>query len=334
MTIGEILVKLSKNEQKNYMLAYLLMLNDEDRKDFIENIVDNDLILLAKEQCKRAELVEMLRKKGVENSIVNSFVYPNYLSVLKNYKDLADELLLFNPIELSILFSYLLWNGHFSKDKHNIYKNENSLLLSHMYPYTIMDGWGVCLNHSIMLTDYLNLCGIDATPLKNGIKHCKVDFTYIPPIERNMPRTKEKFTLTSLFANKQASPGNHVFTLIKENEYFYIYDATNLAMFAVQSPTKAMCTVANIKATLYPILSYEMIDNNAACKTLNNFITASGFSECPYQVDYFKFITEKSLETIKQNLNLIDDCYDESRDDIAVIAKHVRERKKSKIRSI
>ena len=120
MTIGEVLAKLNKSEQKNYMLAYLLVLNDEDRKDFIENIVDNDLILLAKEQCKRAELVETLRKKGVESSIVNSSVYPNYLSVLRNYKDLADELLLFNPIELSILFSYLLWYGYFSRDKHNI----------------------------------------------------------------------------------------------------------------------------------------------------------------------------------------------------------------------
>ena len=84
MTIGEVLAKLNKSEQKNYMLAYLLVLNDEDRKDFIENIVDNDLILLAKEQCKRAELVETLRKKGVESSIVNSSVYPNYLSVLRN----------------------------------------------------------------------------------------------------------------------------------------------------------------------------------------------------------------------------------------------------------
>ena len=327
MTIGEVLAKLNKSEQKNYMLAYLLVLNDEDRKDFIENIVDNDLILLAKEQCKRAELVETLRKKGVESSIVNSSVYPNYLSVLRNYKDLADELLLFNPIELSILFSYLLWYGYFSRDKHNIYKNDNTLLPCHLYPYTVMDGWGVCLNHSIMLTDYLNLCGIDAAPLKNGIKHCKVDPTYIPPIKRKIPKTKEKFTLTSLFANKQGNLGNHVFTLIKENEYFYIYDATNLAMFAVKSPTKAMCTVANIKATLYPISSYEIIDNNAACRTLNNFITASEFSECPYQVDYFKFITEKSLETIINNLRLIDDCYNESHEDIAKIARYVKERK-------
>lgn len=328
MTIGEILVKLSKNEQKNYMLAYLLVLNEEDRKDFIENIADNDLMLLAKEQCKRAELVEALRKKGVENSIVNSYVYTNYLSVLMNYKDLADELLLFNPIELSTLFSYLLWTGYFSRDKHNIYKNENAHLLSHIYPYTIMDGWGVCLNHSIMLADYLNLCGIDAVPLKSYIKQCNANPTYIPPIKREILKTKEKFTLTSLFAKKLRNTGNHIFTLIKESEYFYIYDATNLAMFVVKNPTKAICTTANIKATLYPISSYEMIDNNVACKTLNNFITANRFPECPYQLDYFKFITEKSLETIKQNLGLINDCYDENCEDIAVIAKYARERKK------
>lgn len=327
MTIGEILAKLNKSEQKNYMLAYLLVLNDEDRNDFIENIVDNDLILLAKEQCKRAELVETLRKKGVENSIVNSSVYPNYLSVLRNYKDLADELLLFNPIELSILFSYLLWYGYFSRDKHNIYKNDNILLPCHLYPYTIMDGWGVCLNHSVVLADYLNVCGVEAAPLKTGIKQHNVKVSYIPPIERVNLEPKKKFTLTSLFAKKHGNSGNHVFTLIKEDEYFYIYDATNLAVFEVKGSTKAKCIVANTYATLYPIPSYELIDNDISYKILNDFITTSDFRECPYQVDYFKFITEQSLETIMNNLGLVNDCYDESHEDIAKIARYVKERK-------
>lgn len=330
MTIGETLSKLGMNRQNNCMLEYLLAMSDGDRKEFIESIVDNDLLLLAKEQCKRVELIEILRKKGIESDIVNSTVYANYLSILRKYKDLADELLLINPIELSILFSYLLWDGYFSKDKHSVYKNENALLLCHLYPYTVMDGWGVCLNHGIMLADYLNLCGIEAAPLKAGIKQCKVKSTYVPPIEREIPKMKEKFTLTSLFIAKHPKNGNHVFTLIKESEYFYMYDATNLATFAVKSPTKAMCTTANVKATLYPISSYEMVDNSASYRTLNNFITTSEFSKCPYQVDYFKFITEQSLETIKQNLNLIDDCYDESYEDITVIAKYVRERKREK----
>ena len=41
MTIGEVLAKLNKSEQKNYMLAYLLVLNDEDRKDFITLFIKN-----------------------------------------------------------------------------------------------------------------------------------------------------------------------------------------------------------------------------------------------------------------------------------------------------
>ena len=327
MNIVESLTRLSKDEQKNYMLAYLLVLNDEDRKDFIENIVDNDLILLAKEQCKRAELVESLRKNGIESSIVNSSVYPNYLSILKNYKDLAEELLLVNPIELSILFSYLLWKGYFSKNKCNVYKNDNILLPCHLYPYTIMDGWGVCLNHSVMLADYLNMCGVEAAPLKTGIKQHNVKVSYIPPIERVNLEPKKKFTLTSLFAKKHGNSGNHVFTLIKEDEYFYIYDATNLAVFEVKGSTKAKCIVANTYATLYPIPSYELIDNDISYKILNDFITTSDSRECPYQVDYFKFITERSLETIMNNLGLVNDCYDESHEDIAKIAKYVKERK-------
>lgn len=63
MTIGEILAKLNKSEQKNYMLAYLLVLNDEDRKDFIENIVDNDLILLAKDNANGQNSLKRYEKK-------------------------------------------------------------------------------------------------------------------------------------------------------------------------------------------------------------------------------------------------------------------------------
>ena len=254
-------------------------------------------------------------------------MYPNYLSILKNYKDLAEELLLVNPIELSILFSYLLWKGYFSKNKCNVYKNDNILLPCHLYPYTIMDGWGVCLNHSVMLADYLNMCGVEAAPLKTGIKQHNVKVSYIPPIERVNLEPKKRITLTSLFAKKHGNSGNHVFTLIKEDEYFYIYDATNLAVFEVKGSTKAKCIVANTYATLYPIPSYELIDNDISYKILNDFITTSDFRECPYQVDYFKFITEQSLETIMNNLGLVNDCYDESHEDIAKIAKYVKERK-------
>ena len=107
MNIVESLTRLSKEEQKNYILGQLLMMNNEGRKKFIESIVDNNLLELAREQYKRVELVEVLRKNGIGKSIVNSDVYPNYLSILRNYKDLADELLLVNPMELSIIFSYL-----------------------------------------------------------------------------------------------------------------------------------------------------------------------------------------------------------------------------------
>ncbi len=327
MVLKETLVKLDIDTQKNYLLKQLLSMNTEERLDYIKNIIDNNLRLLAMEQCQRAELVETLRENGIEDHIINSAVYPNYLSILTNYKNLADKLLLINPIELSTLFSYLLWKGYFSKNKHNIYKNDNALLQYHIYPFTIMDGWGVCLNHSIMLADYLNLCGIEATPIEAGIKQHKITPTYIPPIERDIPKIKEKFTLTSLFTAKHSKNGNHVFTLTKENEYFYIYDATNLVMFAIKSPINATCTTANIKATLYPITSYEIIDNNISCRTLNSFITTNNFLECPYKEDYFKFITEKSLEIIKQNLNLINNCYDESHEDITIVAKHIKERK-------
>lgn len=319
---------LTKDEQKNYILRYLLSMKDDiERREYIKSITNNNLLTLAKYQYVKVELIETLQKMGIKPNIVNSTIYPNYLSILKNYKKLADELLLINPIEVSILFSYLLWNGYFSINKHNIYKNENALLPDHLYPYTIMEGVGVCLNHSIMLTDYLNICGINATPIETRVQQCKTPPIYIPPIKREIIETTPKFTLTSLLEPKSTKNGNHVFTLIKENEYFYIYDSTNLMMFAVKSPTKAKCTAANINATLYPIPSYEITVNNKSSEVLNYFITTNKFQECPYPIDYFKFITEQSLKTIIKNINLINDCYDESHEDISIVANHVKKRK-------
>ena len=37
-------------EQKNYILKQLLMMNDDERKKFVESIADNDLVELAKEK--------------------------------------------------------------------------------------------------------------------------------------------------------------------------------------------------------------------------------------------------------------------------------------------
>ena len=327
MSIEETLAKLTKDEQKNYLLGYLLTMQDDERKEFVDNITDNDLLLLAKKQLERVELIETLRKKGIEKDITSSAVYPNYLNILKNYKSLADELILINPIEVSILFSYLLWNSYFSIDKHNIFRNDNLFLLRRLFPYTIMDGAGVCLNHSILLTDYLNICGIEAATMETYIKKRHTKPSYVPPIKRNMTNTSRKVSLSSLFMD-MAQKSNHSFTLIKENECFYIYDATNLIVFNVKSPTKAKCMAMNINATLYPISSYEIVDNNMAYKTLNSFITTKTFQDCPYQIDYFKFITEQALEIIRQNVGLLDACYDENHADISTIAKYVRERKR------
>ena len=326
MAIEEALVKLNKDEQKNYLLRYLLTMSDDERNEFINSITDKDLLQLVKKQLERVELIQKLRNKGIQNDIVNSTVYSNYLNILKNYKSLADKLLIINPVEISILFSYLLWNGYFSMSKHNVFKNDNIFLLCHLYPYTIMSGTGVCLNHSILLTDYLNICGIEASPMEAYIKNRHEKPSYIPPIERDTPNIKKEFNLNSL-RSEIAKETNHVFTLIKENGQYYIYDPTNLMIFAIKSPTKAKCTAMNLNATLYPISSYEIIDNDIAYKTLNSFITTSTFKECPYNANYFKFIAEQALEIIKQNISLLDDCYGDSHDDIHTVGQYVKERK-------
>ena len=89
---------------------------------------------------------------------INSFTHTLeiYKEILLSTKKLANELNLTNSLELCVLYTYLLWNGYFSKDKQLKYQTVGTNCIPGTYPYTIMSGGGVCLNFSEMLTDFIN----------------------------------------------------------------------------------------------------------------------------------------------------------------------------------
>ena len=55
-------------------------------------------------------------KQNIENKDTNIFNY-NYNSIIKRTAILINELNIKNPLDASIVFEYLLWNGYLSKDK-------------------------------------------------------------------------------------------------------------------------------------------------------------------------------------------------------------------------
>ena len=110
----------------------------------------------------------------------------NYQKVLDNYKKLAEELKINDALNLSHLFSYLLWNGYFSVTKEHRYNLNDRLMISGMYSFDVIKGHGVCLAYAELLANFLNTCDKEASllnclvPTKKGA----VKMNYYPEIER------------------------------------------------------------------------------------------------------------------------------------------------------
>ena len=97
---------------------------------------------------------------------------------------LALELGVSNSLQLSNLYTYLLWNGYLSKNKTNIYSEERKLLEG-LFFVDVMDGIGVCLNYADMLKDFLKACDHEAAVLWN-LCDARLTTDYIVPIEKKV----------------------------------------------------------------------------------------------------------------------------------------------------
>lgn len=331
MTIEDILEKLNDEEKKNLILKYLINEPDEEhRKIFISFIENNPkLSSLANKQILKADFIKTIQKNNIKNMIKENEVIINYQRLLENYAKLAQELSLDTSLKIAILYTYLLWNGYFSKTKTNIFQNENKNLKSGLYSYDVMNGIGVCLNYSILFNDYLNTCGIESATIINGVKE-KFERDYIPPIDR--PRHKDNiisrinYLLTTPITN---IIGNHAFNLIRENNKFYIYDVTNLAMLKIVNCTTAENICGTGTVVLHSLVSYLFAQNDISINVLNDFITTLNFLQCPYSRRDFICLFEELLELFNKNKKLIDDCYDEVHDDIITIANYAKVKKKN-----
>lgn len=65
-----------------------------------------------------------------DNYKIYSQVLIEYRKILENYKKLAEELKVNDSLNLSHLFSYLLWNEYFSVTKEHHYNLYNRLMIS------------------------------------------------------------------------------------------------------------------------------------------------------------------------------------------------------------
>ena len=100
-------------------------------------------------------------KKGdthINNKTYNE-LKSNYYNILKQLKELIQELKVDNSMQVNIIFSYLLWYGFLSKDNKLQFDCNNYICLENMDGISIITGKSKCLNNAEMLKDLHNIIG-------------------------------------------------------------------------------------------------------------------------------------------------------------------------------
>ena len=329
--IKEKLEKFTEEERKFIIFKFFL---EEEVDEEIWKIFSK-LIKNSTSWCFYCNEMSELRKTNIQKSEKLKKVArteEDYKEILRKTKLLSQELKLNNSLEISNLFTYLLWNGYFSKDKRLNFQSHDRLLLSGAYSQDIMNGHGVCLNFSDMLTDLLNEYDFSAATILNKLP-TKPHLDYRPDIERN--RSKKKLSnslIRMLLIPIMKNFPNHAFNLIKENNGLYIYDSTNLFISNLTSKNESIIITGVGKIKLYPYFSYYINLDNKPVETLDFLHTTTNY-ESPYTKSDFIDTWEECLLLFTKNMGLLNDFYDEIYSNINKITeenKDVKQKLKNK----
>jgi len=260
---------------------------------------------------------DFLEKKKYLEEVTD--VSKNYKTLLQKCKLLADELNLNNSLEVANLYTYLLWNGYFSKDKELKFQIDNRVITHGAFSYDIANGIGVCLNFSNMLADFINEFDYSAASIINYMGK-GIDKSYKVDIERNKSKQKlHKKLGNSIMSLISKKTGNHAFTLINEKGKLYIYDSTNLCAFKLINKNEAVMLAGKGNVKIKPYFSYSINFSEKTNDTLDKLHNSNKI-ESPYSKKDFIITWEESLELFLDNIKLLDDFYEDVKDKIIYIS--------------
>ena len=253
----------------------------------------------------------------------------SYNKILENYKLLAQELKINNALELSHLFTYMLWNGYYSVTKHHTYNLKERLLLPGMNSFDVLKGKGVCLAYAEVLHNYLTTCNETSALLNCKVPSSKrkIIRDYMPDINRDIDSNiidKLSSRFTTFFLNWLFNKvGNHAVTLIEDGSKIYVYDPTNLYVLNVID--KDTATLINGKGNfkIKPFSSLLLIPNSDPNQIFEKIMTDN--IKQAYTSNDIINSYEKVLNLINNNLNLLDDAYDNIHFELEFIDKQTNE---------
>lgn len=241
--------------------------------------------------------------------------YMAYMDLILKTKKLLKGMYINDPLEIKIIFEYLLYNGYFSIDKKFKLSSENRKLNIYIPGADIMGGTGVCINIGDLLKEIYNAYGYKA-----HIISCKYDInahskkTYKPEIKQKIGEINLKDDERHNIKNYilQSFIGNHIITLVNYNKKTYLCDPTNLDFISIKENNKGKSLFHKTKTTILPeyfgILDNKLNKLNSLLKNTTNLnykeIIAL-YNNIIHLCEKNKYTFDRFHESIKTDINIV-----------------------------
>lgn len=187
--------------------------------------------------------------------------YRSYYEVINNLSNMLEQLNWDNEAKIFAGYSYLLKNGYLSNNHEFCYSINSDSCFGHFLGSNVIDGFGDCKHINSFLTDLLNHnnypaynIGMNLTnsyiPLNSDGLNNNTEYDLVKEQEKEQKITqfREEYdkmykfieALVKLYIRRKKGP-NHLVTLFSNDEYSYIMDAVNNAMFFVDDDKDVFC---------------------------------------------------------------------------------------------
>ena len=156
-----------------------------------------------------------------------------YILSLKSYKKLIEGLDIESPLDIYLIFSYLLRNGYLSLNKNFKRTDDNTvdIIIKENIPgINIMCGEGVCRHASSLFTDIFNTINLNSKMVNGYLSEKGIRKTFYWRL-KNYLETTNAFGIEETFRLPYIEAiANHTFLTVEKNGIKYYLDPINDAI--------------------------------------------------------------------------------------------------------
>lgn len=261
---------------------------------------------------------EEIKQYNIEKQKNNEKIYyVAYMHIVKKIVKLLKELYITNPLEIKIIYEYLLYNGYFSIDKKFKFSTNDRKLNVHIPGADIIRGNGVCINISDLLKEIYNMYGFNSHVVTCSLEPTKTPSKYTPNIKRNVGKVdlgKPNFFNAYLL---KKYVGNHAITLVNYNNKSYLCDPSSLDFVSLKKNNNGEYLFHDIKTTLLPEY-FGILENKV--NELNRLLKFTTKLDSKEIIDFY----EKVIHSCELNKYTFNKFHESIKNDIDIVCKTLK----------